>query len=140
MGGNRGWWNLPESTATERELKFKWREVCQVAGIKVLESKFQKNGALPRFSNTPYTKYFHQNSKGNIDQLRIFKGRNSFLDIDWGHGHGSIPRGTPHVQEWKYDSKTQSLVRQGKERPLSAYMWKKYGAALMKADPKLKRN
>lgn len=139
MGGNRGWWNLPEGTATEREVKYKWREVRTVAGIKVLESKHQKNGALPRYSNTPNTKYFHQNSKGRIDQLRIFKGRNSFLDIDWGHGHGSIPRGTPHIQQWRFDSKTESLIRVGKERPMSTYMWRKYGDAILKADPGVKR-
>lgn len=140
MGGNRGWWELPESTATEREAKYLWREVRQVAGIKVLEGKFQKNSALPRFSNTPNTMYFHQNSKGNIDQLRIFKGRNSFLDIDWGHGHGAIPRGIPHVQLWKFDSITQTLTRSGTERPMSAYMWKKYGNAIMEADPTVSRN
>lgn len=135
MGSNRGWWKLPEGTAAEREKKYQWREVKQIAGIKVLESKYQKNGALPRYSNTPNTMYFHQNSKGRIDQLRIFKGRNSFIDIDWGHGHGTIPRGTPHVQHWAYDSKTQTLIRVGKEHRLSTYMWRKYGKAIMQADP-----
>ena len=139
MGGNRGWWKLPERTGSEREAEYRWREVRTIEGIKVLESKYQKNGALPRYSNTPYTKNFHQNSKGNIDQLRIFRGRNSFLDIDWGHGHGSIPKGTPHVQQWKFDSKTQKLTRIGTERPMSDYMWKKYGKAIMKADPNIKR-
>lgn len=138
MGGNREWWKLPEGTASEIEAKYKWREVRIVAGIKVLESKTQKNGSLPRYSNTPNTKYFHQNSGGSIDQLRIFKGRNSFLDIDWGHGHGSIPKGTPHVQAWHYDSKMKSLIRVGTERPLSKYMWKKYGDAVLKADPTVK--
>lgn len=139
MGGNRGWWKLPEGTAIGQEAKYRWREMRQVAGIKVLESKFQKNGALPRFSNTPNTMYFHQNSKGRIDQLRVFRGRNSFFDIDWGHGHGSIPRGTPHIQQWSYDAKTKTLSRVGTERSMSAYMWRKYGNAIMKADPSVKR-
>ena len=138
MGANRGWWNLSERTNNEQEAKYRWREVKQIAGIKVIESKYQKNGALPRYSNSPNTMYFHQNSGGKIDQLRIFKGRNSFLDIDWGHGHGSIPKGTPHIQRWTYDKKTQSLVRIGKERPMSAYMWRKYGAAILEADPTVK--
>jgi hypothetical protein len=135
MGGNRGWWELPEDTVAERERKYQWHEVKQVAGIKVLESKYKKNGALPRYSNTPNTMYFHLNSKDRIDQLRIFKGRNSFIDIDWGHGHGTIPRGTPHVQHWSYDSKIQTLIRVGKEHRLSPYMWRKYGQAIMQADP-----
>jgi hypothetical protein len=42
MGGNRGWWELPEDTVAERERKYQWHEVKQVAGIKVLESKYKK--------------------------------------------------------------------------------------------------
>ncbi len=130
---------MPEGNDSEIEYKYKWREVYQVAGIKVLEGKLNKNDALPRFSHTPGTKYFRKNSKGRIVQLRIYKGRNSFLDIDWGHGHGSIPRGTPHIQRWKYDAQTKTVIRLGTERPMSDYMWRKYGNAIMQADPSVKR-
>ena len=139
MGGNRGWWNQSENTPAEKEAKYQWREVGQIDGVKVLENKKNKNAALPRFSNTPNTMYLHQNSKGRIDQLRVFRGRNSFFDIDWGHGHGSIPRGVPHIQEWKYTPKTKTLTRVDNVRPMSPYMWKKYGPIIMKADPTVRR-
>lgn len=137
MGGNRGWWTLRGNSLSERDNKYRWREVKQISGIKVLESKYQNNGALPRFSNTKNTMYFHQNSKGRIDQLRIFNGRNSFIDIDWGHGHGKIPRGIPHVHKWSFDPKTKTLIRKESDRGLSSYMWKKYGSLIMAADPSI---
>lgn len=138
MGSNRGWWNLSESTDSERAVKYNWDVSKVIGGIKVLTNKKKPNSALPRYSNTPNTVYFHQTAKGKINQLRIFRGRNSYLDIDWGHGHGKIPNGVPHMQRWKYNPKTKEVVRVGTERPLSKYMWKKYGSAIIKADPDFK--
>lgn len=129
---------MPENSKSERDLKYNWGVSRVVDGIKVLGHKSRPNSALPRYSNTPNTAYFHQTANGKINQLRVFRGRNSFMDIDWGHGHGNISKGVPHVQKWKYNPSTKQVYRDGAERPLSQYMWKKYGQAILKADPDFK--
>lgn len=82
MGSNRGWWNLPESTDSEREAKYNWQVSKVIDGI--------------------------------------------------------IPNGLPHLQRWKYNAKTKEVERIGSEKPLSKYMWKKYGPAIIKAEPNFK--
>lgn len=64
MGSNRGWWNLSESTDSERAVKYNWDVSKVIGGIKVLTNKNKPNSALPRYSNTPNTVYFHQTAKG----------------------------------------------------------------------------
>ena len=52
--------------------------------------------SLPRFSKTSKM-YVKLDRNGNIVQLRIFEGRKAAIDFDWGHKHGSHPKGTVHV-------------------------------------------
>ena len=105
-------------------------------GIKVLSPKDGVQGKLPTFSNTPGTMYFKMNEKGKIDQLRIFIGRHSFIDIDWGHSHMGIPRGVAHVHTWRFNKLTEKMKRTNDEcKLLSKYMIKKYGKYILGANP-----
>ena len=135
MGSSRGWHKGQNGSPPV----FNWQAVRSIEGIKVLKHVDKINASLPTFSNTPYTKYLRQAPSGGIDQLRIFIGRHSFYDIDWGHDHGEFKKGTAHVQKWVYDSKTGNVTRiKGTPDKLSPYMIKKYGHILIKADPNIK--
>lgn len=108
-------------------------------GIKVLFPKDGVKGKLPAFSNTPGTMYFKMNDKGKIDQLRIYIGRHSFIDIDWGHSHNGIANGVAHLHTWKFDKNAQKMKRTNDEfRLLSKYMIKKYGKYIHEANPNVR--
>lgn len=139
MGAYRYWYKRPEATEAQKEEKYRWTKVDEVLGIKVLFPKDGVKGTLPTFSNTPGTMYFKKSDKGNIDQLRIFIGRHSFIDIDWGHAHNGIPRGVAHVHTWKFNKFTDKMERQKDEfRLLSKYMIKKYGKYILAANPNVR--
>ena len=44
--------------------------------------------------------YLRENSEGYVTQLRVYRGREPYLDVDWGHSHGKFRKGEPHVHEW----------------------------------------
>lgn len=83
-----------------------------LANIKVVKHNELSNAGLPRYSNTPNTVYLHEDVSGNINEIRIYKGRKAKYDIDWGHGHGDVPNGEPHLHRWVY-RKDGTFERQG---------------------------
>lgn len=136
MGSSRYWYRQSESTDEERDAKYRWEKVGEIEGVKVLFPKDGAKGKLPAFSNTPSTMYFKKNDKGKVDQLRIFIGRHSFIDIDWGHSHKGIPNGVAHVHTWRFNKLTEKMERTKDEfRLLSKYMIKKYGKYILGANP-----
>ena len=93
---------------------------------------------LPLYSNTSEV-YFKRNDEGDheIEQARVYKDRRAYLDLDWGHGHGTHKKGVVHVQEWRYNSKGE-WVRNKKERDLSNAEIERYGELILLANPNAK--
>ena len=89
-----------------------------IAGIKVIKHIEDPHTGMPKFCNTPNTVYLREDGKGHITQLRVYQGREPYLDVDWGHNHGQFKKGTAHVQEWHKDS-NGSLIRDAEPRGLS---------------------
>ena len=71
-----------------------------VAGVKVVKHVSKRTAGLPKYSVAPNTCYLHEDSQGNINQLRFYRGRKAKYDIDWGHGHPGLPDGEPHIHIW----------------------------------------
>lgn len=94
MGGRGAF--LSEGGFTHEE----YRVVRRIADVKVLKHIGKGNESLPMYSNTPHTAYIRENSKGNLDQVRFYRGRRAMFDIDWGHGHGKFKKGIPHLHVW----------------------------------------
>ncbi|MCQ2050606.1 MAG: hypothetical protein MJY74_00135 [Bacteroidaceae bacterium] len=141
MGSSRNWNRVSSKNPVVR---FEWEPVTTILGVKVLQHTKQPNKALPTFSNTPNTMYFRIDTNGHISELRIFKGRNSYMDIDWGHNHKEkgfyVPAGTAHVQYWKFNTFTNKMDRDNSKQThlMSKYLIKKYGNKIKKADPNVK--
>ena len=96
-----------------------------IAGIKVLRHIGDPHKGLPEFCNTPNTMYLREDGMGNITQLRLYKDRKPFLDVDWGHNHGDFKKGIPHVQEW-HESSDECFVRSSTTRALSSSERKRF--------------
>ena len=72
----------------------------RLADIKVVKNPKSPNASLPLYSNTPNTAYLHEDTKVHINQIRFYRNRKVKYDIDWGHGHGDLPKGEPHIHIW----------------------------------------
>lgn len=109
-----------------------------ISGIKVIAKNGDSHSGLPEYSNTPSTMYFRQNNKGEIDQLRIYSAqRRAKIDIDWGHSHDGIPKGTAHIQ--KYTIGPDGHPQRAKNAQLlSNYYVKKYKSIILAANPNVK--
>lgn len=110
-----------------------------VGDIKVLKVPDRKDAALPEFSNTPHAAYYRRNDKGQITQIRFYRGRYAKIDVDWGHAHKKCPAGVPHIHMWKVVKDTTGerksgvhLVRQ-EPRLLKSREWKVLEPLLHKA-------
>lgn len=84
-----------------------------VGNVKVLKQPERSEAALPEFSNTPHTAYFRKNDKGQITQIRFYRGRYAKIDIDWGHAHKDCPLGVPHFHAWKVIKDTAGERKSG---------------------------
>ena len=96
-----------------------------IEGIKVIKHITDPHTGMPIYSNTPDTMYLREDNDGHISQLRIYKGREPYLDIDWGHNHGNFHKGTPHVQEW-HKSQDGKLHRDKDPRSLTTAEKKRF--------------
>ena len=107
-----------------------------IAGIKVIKHILDSHTGMPKYCNTPNTMYLREDSEGNVTQLRVYRGREPYLDVDWGHNHGRFSKGTPHVQEWH--KKSDGNLRRDKEpRDLSPSEKKKFGEVFKKLGVKV---
>lgn len=119
-------------------VQYDYYEAGTINGIKEIAHKGKTNAALPEYSNTPNTMYFRQNNKGKIDQLRIYSAqRRAKIDIDWGHTHNGIPKGTAHIQKFTIgiDGHPQ---RAKTAQLLSNYYVQKYKSTILAANPNVK--
>ena len=71
-----------------------------IDGIKLVKHITNPNSGLPQYSNTPHTAYVRRDTKGHINQIRFYRGRKAKYDVDWGHTHGDLPLGEPHIHIW----------------------------------------
>ncbi len=113
MGGNG---TFLESGGFSRQEYKKARD--PIAGIKVIKHVTDLHAGMPKYCNTPNTMYLREDNKGNVTQLRVYQGREPYLDVDWGHNHGRFKKGTPHVQEW-HKMPDGSLKRDEEPRDLT---------------------
>lgn len=92
---------------------------------------------LPHYSNTSKV-YFKLDENGQIEQARIYDGRHSALDIDWGHSHHVFQKGIAHVHEYYQDKDGTWKRDKDHARHLNNDEMKKYGELLKKAYPNIK--
>lgn len=105
-----------------------------VAGVKVLQ-KIDGSTGLPFHSNTPNTMYYGMDKNGQINQLRVFDGRNVKFDIDAPHAGAKGFAAEWHWQPWDSDGN-----RSRDHFPLSDDMLKKYGRYIDAAKEWNKKN
>lgn len=133
MGSSRYWYRV---NIRKNKDVFRWKVSKYICGYKVLKHNTKKNSPLPTFSKKKNTIYFRENSKGKVDQMRIFVRRKAYIDIDWGHQHDGIPIGTAHMHRLKFNKKTKQMERvEGSGVRLTPYMIKRYGKLILAANP-----
>lgn len=117
-------------------------EIISANGIsaKVVEKVDKSDPAqgLPLYSNTAELYLGKGRKSGEIVQLRLYKGRKAFMDIDWSHPHGNIPSGTVHVHFYEIDNTGKPRKNTAKYRRLNNAEIRKYGALIKKVAPNAK--
>ena len=117
-------------------------EIISANGIsaKVVEKidKSDPTQGLPLYSNTAELYLGKGRKSGEIVQLRLYKGRMAYMDIDWSHPHGGIPTGTAHVHFYEIDSTGKPRKNPSKHRLLTESEIRKYGALIKKVAPNVK--
>lgn len=133
MGSNRIWYTMRLSQAG-----LHWITTREVGGAKVMRGAKDPHSPSPFFSYEKNGKIFRENSTGKISQLRLFKGHNPSIDIEWGKSFPklNIQKGNPYMYKWHYNSLTGHMERKG-PIPLSPYMIKRYGNLLKLVDVKI---
>lgn len=93
------------------------------------------HSSLPMYSNTSEV-YFKKSDEGSnpIEQARVYKDRKVALDFDWGHEHGTYPKGVVHVHEWHLNKKGK-WVRGANPRCMNNSEIARYGDLIKKANP-----
>lgn len=117
-------------------------EIISANGIsaKVVEKidKSDPTQGLPAFANTSELYLGKGRKSGEIVQLRIYKGRKAYMDIDWGHPHKGIPEGKVHVHFYKINAEGKLEKIKGSDRLLNNAEMKKYGPLIKKVAPNAK--
>jgi hypothetical protein len=93
--------------------------------------------SLPLFSGKSEV-YFKKSDEGDhpIEQVRVYKDRHAFIDIDWGHTHKSFKSGTVHVHEWV--KRPNGTFKRLNPRYASNEEIARYGDLIRKANPNVR--
>lgn len=100
------------------------------------DPKHQKG--LPMASNKS-NGYFRVDSRGKVNQLRVFVKRDAAIDFDWGHAHGKHGIGTVHVHLYSYDKQGNVIrTKDTAVRCMNNAEMRKYGELIKKVCPTAK--
>lgn len=100
-----------------------YRTVGKISGIRAI--RHNGGSGLP-MKSFPSTNYYRVDKVGKVTQYRQYDKRgNAQTDIDWGHIHDRIPKGTPHIHDWKGTTR-------GDGRKLTPQEMKKYKSIIDK--------
>ena len=117
-------------------------EIISANGIsaKVVEKidKSDPTQGLPIYSNTAELYLGKGRKSGEIIQLRIYKDRKAYIDIDWTHPHEGIPKGVAHVHFYEMDAEGKPTKNHSIYRRMNNEEMKKYGPLIKKVAPNAK--